>query len=367
MAGYRIISSDSHVVEPPDLWASRIEPKYRDRAPHIVREDGFDFWYCDGQKLLSLQPGAQAGRRFDEPEKLSRKDTFENVRLGAYIPEEHVKDMDADGIDMGVIYPTVGLILFRVPDGDLLTSVFRVYNDWLAEFCKPFPKRLRGIAMVNVDDVQEGVRELERCAKIGLAGAMITVFPFEERSYDSVEYEPVWSAAEDLEMPLSLHAATNRVKHNPPDAAKLSNNVNLDHWVRMSVADMTYSGVFERHPKLQVGAVEHELSWVPHFLQQLDYAYTQRAPTEGMYRTKENMLPSEYIHRNVFFGFQEDALGIKLRDIIGVDNLLWGSDYPHQESTFPRSQQMLGDILADCTEVEKAKIAGGNSARIYHL
>ena len=100
----------------------------------------------------------------------------------------------------------------------------------------------------------------------------------------------------------------------------------------------------------------------------MDYTYTQRAPREEWWnRYTGDLLPSEYFHSNVFLGFQEDALGIKLRDIIGVDNLMWGSDYPHIESTFPRSQQILKEILVDCTEEEKAKIVGGNAARVYHL
>ena len=368
MADYRIISSDSHVVEPFDLWTSRIAPKFKDRAPHIDRVDGFDFWYCDGTRVIGVHAGAQTGMRFEEPEKLSFTDVYENVRPGGYIPEEHIKDMDVDGISLGVLYPTVGLLLFTVPDSDLLTAVFGAYNDWLAEFCGAYPDRLKGIGMVNLDDVQDGVRELERCAKMGLAGAMITVYPPEGRSYHLPEYESLWAAAQDLEMPLSLHAATNRTdEFHRGEALRLSIPINMDHWVRMSVADMTLSGVFERYPKLQVGAVEHELSWIPHFLERLDYAYTQRGREKEAIRFKEDVLPSDYVHRNVFFGFQEDALGLRDRGIIGVDNLMWGSDYPHQESTFPRSQQILKEILADCTEQEKAKIVGGNASRVYHL
>ena len=112
--------------------------------------------------------------------------------------------------------------------------------------------------------------------------------------------------------------------------------------------------------------MEHELSWIPHFLNRIDYTYTQRVQEER-YRFKEAMLPSDYFHRNVFAGFQEDAMGIRDRNVIGVDNLLWGSDYPHVESTFPRSRQIIEEILKDCTEEEKAKMAGGNAARIYHL
>ena len=113
--------------------------------------------------------------------------------------------------------------------------------------------------------------------------------------------------------------------------------------------------------------MENELGWVPFFLRRIDYTYDQRGFAREGYRFKEDMLPSDYFHRNVFVGFQEDDLGISLRDMIGVDCLQWGSDYPHMESTFPRSQQILEEILVDCTEEEKVKIAGGNAARVYKV
>ena len=371
MSEYRVISSDNHVVEPPNLWTGRIESKFKDRAPQIVREDGADWWVCDGIRVVSVHPGTQTGRRFEEPKKMTRQDTFENVRPGGYIPEEHIKDLDVDGMDVSIVYPSVGLLLYRIPDGQLLDSVFRVYNDWLAEFCTPFPERIKGIAMVNVDDINLGVRELERCHKLGLAGAMITVYPPEDRAYHLPEYESLWAAAQDLGMPLSFHISTNRPARGEKFPAFRSLPpayiCNADNWVRMSLGHMIFSGVCERYPKIQVGAVEHEMSWIPHFLDRLDYTYTQRAPSDFTYRYKEEMLPSDYFHRNVFVGFQEDALGIKDRHIIGIDTMQWGSDYPHQESTFPRSQQILDEILSDCTEEEKSKIVGGNAARVYHL
>ena len=376
MSGYRVVSSDDHVIEPPDLWTSRAEPQYKDRVARIVLGvgGGDDWWYCDGAKLMGLGAGAQVGRRFEEPEKLSLMDKVENTRPGGYIPEEHVKDMDIDGVDVSIIYPTTGLLLYTLTDIEFLTSLFTTYNDWLVEHCKPFPNRLKGIAMLNTDDVASSVWELERCAKMGLVGAMITIYPFEERPYDSPEYEPLWAAAQDLEMPLSLHITTNRPGPGEPGtvlagAARpglryLELMCNVDHWVRASLANIIYSGVFERYPKLRVGSVEHELSWTPHFLNRLDYVYTQRALEHEPYRYKEDMLPSDYFLRNVFHSFQEDALGIRLRDIIGVDNLLWGSDYPHFESTFPRSREIIEEILADCTEEEKAKFDGRASCRI---
>ena len=371
MGSYRILSSDDHVYEPRDLWTSRIAAKYRDRCPTIQRaEDGADYWFCDGQQLISVIGGTQVGVRFEGADKLRLSDTEENIRPGGYIPEEHVKDMAIDGIEVSILYPTVALMFYNMPDSALLTEVCRCYNDWVAEFCEPYPKQLKGIAIVNTDDVDSAVRELERCAKLGLSGAMISVYPHEDRAYDLPIYEPFWAAAQDLGMPLSLHITTNRPGPGQVfvvGTIKPAFFTNVDHWVRMSLAHMIFSGVFERYPKLQAGSLEMELSWVPHFLERADYTYTQRVSGPDWHRFSEDMLPSDYFHRNVFVSFQEDALGIQMRDLIGVDNILWGSDYPHVESTFPKSQEILEEILSDCSDEEKARIVGGNCARVYNL
>ena len=373
MSDYRVISSDNHVVEPPDLWTSRAEAKFKDRVPHLVHQEDGDWWYCDGQQILSVAgAGTQVGVRFEDPEKLIRGGRMEEVRPGGYIPEEHVKDMDIDGIDVSIVYPTVGLLIYGVPDSGLLSANCRIYNDWVGEFCSAVPQRLKGIAMLNVDDVAESIRELQRCAKLGFSGAMISIYPPEDRGYDKPEYEPLWAAAQDLGIPLSLHVGTNRpgpgLESQGADTSTTAYMTNLDHWVRMSLARMIFSGVFERYPKLQVGSVEQELAWAPHFIERLDYNYTQRI--QGVtqeWRFKGDALPSDFFHNNIFLGFQEDAMGIRDRDIIGVDQLLWGGDYPHTESTFPRSREIIEEILVDCTDEEKTKIAGGNSARIYNL
>ncbi len=297
MAGYRVISSDNHIMEPPDLWAKRIEAKYRDRRPQLVTMEGGQAWVCEGNEGNSPGQGSQPGVRFESQEELARIDFFENVRPGGYIPDDHIKDMDTDGIDVSIIYPSAGLVMYgRVPDGDLLSAVFRAYNDFVGEFCQPYPKRLGGIAMINVDDVKLAVNELRRCRAMGFVGGMITVYPPEGRRYDSPEYDPLWATAQDLEMPLSLHAATNRWGSGEAfqlkETARLAHLCNMDMGVRMSLADMIYSGVFERYPKLQIGAVEHELSWAPHFLNRLDYNYLERPAGWEGYRYKENMLPS---------------------------------------------------------------------------
>jgi len=369
MGEYNIISSDNHLIEPLDLWTGRVDDKFRNRVPTIIAMEDGDWWFCDDHKVVGVALGTQTGERFKGNENLTRAGKFEDVRLGGYIPDEHVKDMDIDGVDLSVVYPTVGLLLYSIPDTELLTAICHAYNDYVADFCATYPKRIKGIGMLNVDNPDTAVKELERCAKLGLAGSLITVSPPPGMEYNNPVYENLWAAAEDIGMPLSLHLATNRPgpgqEFATQDQLSEAFQTNVDHWVRMSLAHIVFGGVFERHPKLQVGAVEHELSWVPHFLDRMDYTYTQRAQRPFWRRFEEDMLPSDYFHRNIFVGFQEDALGIQLRHLIGVSNLMWGSDYPHTESTFPKSREIIDEVLAECSQEDKEKIVAGNSARIY--
>ncbi len=381
MSEYRIVSSDSHLVEQPDLWTSRIEREFLDRAPHVVfgdTEQG-DWWYADGVRLFSGLGGADTGVRFERPEALRNEAKMGEVRPGAYEPGAKIQDMDLEGVFGEVVYPTIGMLVYWLYDSRLLSAICRSYNDWAAEVCRAYPGRIKGIAMVNHDDIEEGIGELERAAQLGLSGAMITVCPWDERPYVDPVYEPFWAAAQDLEMPLSLHVGTNRgMQGGDPSArggkdsniaaligATLANCATREHFVKVSLANMIYAGIFERYPGLQVVSTEHEAAWVPFWLNRIDHNYTQRARRPEWHRFKNDALPSDFFRRNVHVSFQEDALAIQLRSLIGVDRLMWGTDYPHPESTFPESRQVLERILDGVPDGERAMIAGGNASRLY--
>jgi len=364
-----ILSSDSHVFEPPDLWTTRIDRAFRHRAPRMLRIDGTDQLVVEEDQVLSgIGLISNAGARFEAPETISGLGRFEDVHPGGYDPQQHLADMRLDGVAGEVLYPSQGLFYFKVADSGLMSAIFRAYNDWLADFCRTDPTRLKGIAMINLDDVGEGTKELERAATRGFAGAMITEYPLEHRRYDQPEYEPFWAAAQALAMPLSLHTATRRQgkirgagEKTLRDATSRSTKA---FYPATSLCDMIFSGVFERYPTLRLAIVEFELAWAPHLLSTMDYTYRERHE-EAFVRFKNDMRPSDFFHRNIFLSFQEDAIGIRLRDVIGVDNMMWGSDYPHSESTFPQSRKILAEILAGVPEAEQAKIVGGNTARLY--
>jgi predicted TIM-barrel fold metal-dependent hydrolase len=362
-----ILSSDSHVFEPPDLWETRIDAAFRDRAPRIERIDGGDHVVVEADQVLSgIGLISNAGARFEAPETISAKGRFEDVHRGGYDPAQHLTDMVIDGVAGEVLYPSQGLFYFKVADTALMSAIFRAYNDWLAEFCRADPARLKGIAMINLDDVQDAIKELERAARLGLCGAMITEYPAEDRRYDQPEYEPFWAAAASLDMPLSLHTATRRQgKIRGAGTGTLRDASSREaFYPALSMCDMIFSGVFERQPRLMLAIVEFELSWAPNVVTSMDYTYRERHG-EALYRFKSGMAPSDFFRRNVVLSFQEDAIGIRLRDVIGVENIMWGSDYPHSESTFPQSRKILTEILAGVPADEQAKIVGGNTARVY--
>jgi predicted TIM-barrel fold metal-dependent hydrolase len=366
-----ILSSDSHVFEPPDLWTSRIDAAFRHRAPRMERIEGADQLVVEEHQVLSgIGLISNAGARFEAPETISGQGRFDDVPRGGFDPGEHLRDMALDGVAGEVLYPSQGLFYFKVADRLLMSAIFRAYNDWLAEFCSADRARLKGIAMVNLDDVEEGIAELERAARLGLSGAMIAEYPLEDRRYDRSEYEPFWTAAQALDMPLSLHTATRRQgkirgagERTLRDA---SSRATKALWPATSMCDMIFAGVFERHPRLKLAIVEFELAWAPHLLATMDYTYRERHE-EALYRFKGGMLPSDFFHRNVFLSFQEDAIGIRLRDVIGVRNMMWGSDYPHSESTFPQSKKILAEILAGVPQDEQAEIVGGTTVRLYRF
>ena len=371
----KLISADSHVVEPPDLFVTHIDAKFRGRAPRVINDNGIDRWIADESIAVgSIGAPTQAGRRFEDKESLSLEYSYDEATRAAYDPHARIDALRRDGVVGEVVFPTIAVRLVETDiDSDLLSACCRAINDWMGrEFTAAYPDVIKGAALLNVDDIDWAVVELERCAEMGLVAGCIPAYPGEGRTYDLPRCDKLWAAAQVLEMPLCMHSGSYRP--GPGVLGSFANDISVsgtssfraseDYWPRRSVADMMFAGVFERFPALKLGVIEFELSWAPYFIQQMDRHYEEHRYVKEI-RFKDERLPSDFFRQNVFVAFQEDVAGIATRHIVGVDNIVWGSDFPHTESTWPHSREMLERLLDGVDQADADKMTFANAARIF--
>ncbi len=368
MANDKLFSADSHVSEPLDLWVERLDQRFRDRAPHMeeLQEDGQkkEFWVFEGFPPHRLGVGiAAASLTGDRNEFENRRGSYANARPGGWDPAERLKDQDVDGLDGEVLYTTLGFRLFWLADADLQRACFRAYNDWIAEYSSHDPRRLVGLALISLTDVGLAVEEMTRCAKLGLKGAVIWNSAPDERPYTSPEYDPFWAAAQELNAPVSLHSLTGHHESRSPMNWYL-HNVVMHHEIERTLSDFILSGVLERFPRLKIVSVENQGGWIPYFLLRLD-----RAATTGRWSfpTRLTMTPTEYFRRQIFATYIDDPISIHDLDLIGADNLMWSSDYPHHQSTWPRSQEIVRRDFDGCAPELRRKVVRDNVLKLYDL
>jgi len=368
-----IVSADSHIIEPPDLWTQRIEPKYRERAPRVVREDGADFWVVDGTKLGSVTGRRKRSGSIGQGSVRSKgglltHSTFENTERNLHDPTLYVETNEQDGVVYSVVRPTQGIIQFCIADKALLAAACRAENDWLADFCGAHPDRMGACALIDVHDIDWAVSELQRCRRNGHVAAIIPIYPGEEINYSHPRYEPLWAAAVDQQMPISLHVLTN---HDGPYGVPFSRvsyarRATADAWPRLTIADMLFAGVFDRHPEVRVESSENEGGWMPYFMWQLDWIYDNRILKRRQQSPIERR-PSEYLRENIYLSLIYDRPMIEQRHTFGVDRIMWGSDYPHEQSTHPRSQAFLAELMHGVPESEVRKMVQTNAIEFFHL
>ncbi len=355
--GHRLISADSHVVEAPDLWERRMDAAYRDRAPHMKREEHGDFFYCEGQPPSNVGILGPAGH---PPERFGDLKRFEDNRKGGWDPEARLKDMDADGVEAEVLYPTIGFRMFRLTDPGYQRACFRAYNDWMADLCSAAPKRLAGVALISTYDIEWAVAELQRARGLGLPSGMIAITPDETRPYSDPYYDPLWAAAQDLGMPIGLHILTGANK--PGFESFVIDYPATPNWMMRSLAALIFSGVFQRYAGLRVVSVEADIGWIPNFLKRIDHTMRRHGPRLKLDLVDE---PSAYFRRNVAATFIDDEAGLRTWDLIGADNIMWSNDYPHTDSSWPNSREVIARETAHLPDDVKAKVLAGNAAALY--
>ncbi len=373
-----VMSADSHVMEPADFWATRLDVKYRDQAPRVVKNDkgaGYVF-VAPGISPFPVAGGFGTGRSGTELKEHLTKG-YEAARPSGWDPAERIKDQDIDGVEAEVLYTTLGMRLFSLDDAGLQRACFGAYNDWLAEFCSYNPKRLVGNALISLEDIGEGIKELERCARIGLRGAMIWGSAPEDRPYSSRMYDPFWQAASELEMPLSLHVITGRGRESKLEVDPKTGNIvslagptrlemyaNVIHEIQRSLTSLIVSGVLERFPRLKLVSAENDVGWLPHYMYRLDHAWEKYS---ALTPEPLPLKPSDYMRRQLWATFQDDPVGPATYRFFGSSNYMWASDFPHTDSTWPNSRKIIEKDFAGVPEDVTRKIVFENAAKLYRL
>ncbi len=359
---YDVVSADSHVYEPPELWTRYIEPAYRSRAPHFIRQDGADLFVIEGFPPKAIGVQASAGMQSSE---LRRDGRHDEGRRGGWDPDARVKDMDTDGVSAEVLYPTLALGLYRIKDLGYQMACMRAYNDWLADHCAAHPDRIIGIGLVALTDIEAGIAELHRIRKKGLRGAAITAMPRVDQPFNDPRYDPFWAAAQATDTPVSLHIFSED-REGMQSGDFIVRYSFAPARVQEGIATFISFGVLERFPRLRLVSVENDIGWAGTYLARLDHAFERHRYWTGS-GTRLAMQPSAYFRRQVYLTFMDDKPGIESRAHIGVDNLMWASDYPHPDSTWPHSQQVIERQMAGVPAAERRKIVAENACRLYRL
>jgi predicted TIM-barrel fold metal-dependent hydrolase len=361
---HKPISADSHITEPPGTYVDRFDRKFRDRAPKMVRDPKLgDMFVVDGMNrpvLMGLL--AAAGKSAKELSYGGVK--FDEMHRGGWDPEARMADQDRDGVGAEVIYPTVGMLLCNHPDFDYKKACFDAYNLWIAEYCATHPERLIGCGQTAMRSVEEGIEDLRKIKSMGLKGVMMPGNPAVADYHDPV-YDPFYQAAIDLELPLSFHILTSKGDNFQARGPKLNNFLGIIRGCQDIIGTFILGGVFERHPRLKMVCVEADAGWVPHYMYRMDHAYDRHRywlPAGTL-----SKMPSEYFRENVYTTFQDDWVAFKMKDMCNVRRLMWANDFPHSDSTWPWSQEILEKHTAGLSEADKNYILHDNVAELYHL
>ena len=329
-----IISADSHVIEPHNLWAERLPPSLRGQAPHYTPHSGFQ------------------------------------AHDGGANPTTRVKEMAMDGVSGEVLYASLAMNQFGLTDAALQEACFRVYNDWLIEYCSHVPDRLFGLGLISTYRIDNAIEEVKRCKKAGMRGVMIWQVPPEELSFATKHYEKFWATCQELQMPVSLHILTG-IPYGPSLGETSSDVVLRLSWVvnmkllhiSNSLLQIIASGVLERFPRLKIVLVETEVSWLPYVISQWDRYLLKGNKHAG----QMTMPPSAYFNRQVYATFFNDPPIRILFNEWGTDNCMWSNDFPHKNSTWPKSREVIARDLGRLPDASRAKLLQENVVRLYDL
>ena len=358
-----IISADSHVTEHPDTYRNHVAAADREDAPHVVRsDDGGDHYVIPGLKGARVPVGliAAAGK---PPGEISISGRFEDWLPGGYDPTVRLADQDRDGVHAEVLYPTIGMILCNHPDLAYKRLHMQAFNHWMAEYCAGQPDRLLGVGQTAMRTPAEGIADLADIKALGLRGVMLPGVPGEADYHDPM-WDPFWEAAIDIGLPLSFHILTTPNAFSQARGPVMNFAVAIIRANQDIIGMLIYGGVFARHPALRIVCVEADAGWAPHWMYRMDHYYERH---HHLRHQVLDRLPSEYFREHIYLTFQDDWAAFRTTELQNTERLMWANDFPHSDSTWPCSQDVLREHTRGLSPTVRDRILHDNAAELYGL
>lgn len=367
MSKYKLISADSHVVEPPNLWLDRVPEKYKARAPRQIRMEQGDAWAIEGTEPFPFGLTQCGGL---PPEKYKLWIRWEDVRKEGYDPAERVKSQNQSKVDVEVFYPSpriANAIHLNAGDAGLHNACISAYNDWLSEFCSYNPDRLWGLAMVpGMGGIDVAVKEVKRAIQLpGITGVLFYRYPTEGTKLVK-EDDPVFALCADAGVPIHFHVGLAGSASAVPAQAHTFVGAFTgafrfyDPPIRM--AEIIYTQLLDRFPQLQVVWGEVDVGWVGYVTEQLDGRYDRQNPAQKLSLRQQ---PSDYFKTNYYYTIVEDRYGVKNRDSVGADRIMWSSDFPHATCNYPDYDKAIALEFEGVSTMEKQRMLADNAADLY--
>jgi len=368
-----LFSADDHLLEPPDLWQQRLPQRFREQGPRCEYGKGRQVWHFEDYSRPVIGLEAMAGRKAED--FTASAITYDDMRPGCYDPVERAKDLDEDGVVHSVCFPSFpglcGNIFLRAKDKELALACIQVYNDWnIEEWCAAVPGRYVPLMLLPLWDPELSARELYRTHEKGAKAFCFTEFPHKiglPSIYDDA-WAPLWSAADETLMPALVHIGSSMsevsfdVTPGAPAAVYVTNSPLSSFY---AASDLIWCPALSRYENLRFAMSEGGIGWVPYLLERADYTWERhRFWTQATHMTEK---PSFYFKRSVYVCFIDDVVGLEQRHNIGVDNILWESDYPHTDTTWPNSQEVVRRHFGSIPEEDRRKITYENACRLFQM
>jgi uncharacterized protein len=371
---YNVIDADGHVTEPPNLWEEYMDPQFREGCPKLVTTaDGGEILRLEYDDAIDLSRGKQritfgaVGAFGARDGSVKPNGPYLQGRKGGFDPHARIPDMDAEGIDAAFLYPSLGLFFGSIKNPEFAADAARAYNRWLADYCRPYPARLFGAAMLPMQSVEMAVQEMRYAAKeLGFHAGFIRPNPYNGRTLHDPEYDPLWTEAQDMNFSIGIHGGSESgqptVGMERFTRGRAVRHVVAHTFEMMAAAtSLIMCGVCDRYPRLKIAFLEAGGGWMAGWLDRMDRHFDD----VGMNDTGLKTRPSDIFRRQCFISFEpvEGTLPL-VADYLGSDNILWATDYPHLDG-FPNAPQMIKAM--GMPEKTLWNIMAGGAMRYYNM